>query len=356
MTERFTEPTVYLTGYTATNMAGILQYLEDSGNQDFIETMRAAEADGVKSAEMLCSMYAKLCYKALAIGQNVNITRVRDIPDNLKGCFKAGHGSIFEHVGMSFIIRNCSRVFTHELVRHRIGTAFSQTSGRYVRLNIGGTRIVWDPILDGCQELSEALLEYMEAIVYLMECRKGLRKIPDLADDTYSIPEDCFAVDNTVFPPRIILAQPEVMWVPDNSFDFATKKKITSAIRRHAPNGQTNEMGFSCNIRSLRHTILMRTGRHSEWEIRKVFEQIYRLAKHQFPLLFFDAKEEIVEGITEVTGMKMQPYEKTISDYSDQELVAELKERDATFADVVPAEPQTESEVTKDESDAAVQD
>ncbi len=91
--------------------------------------------------------------------------------------------------------------------------------------------------------------------------------------------------------------------------DFARKKKITSALRRIAPNGQSNEIGFTVNLRSLRHTLMLRTSRHAEWEIRLVFNQLYQLLKDKYPMIFYGAKEEMVEGLLEISGMKMQPYE-----------------------------------------------
>ncbi len=329
-TSRFTKPKVYLTGYTATNMAEIRRYLQDSGQEDFIKTLHQAEEQGVRPAEALISMYAKLCYKSLVVGHNANISQVRDIPGNIAGCFKQGHGSVFEHVMVNFLVTDCSRVFTHELVRHRIGTAFSQTSGRFCRIVIGGTQIIWDPILDGCQEIFAEALGHIEKAVYLAECKKGLR-MPPVHDQENMTPnpEMCFqrgGADGDVVEGTAI-EYPDLMWVPDNSFDFAKRKKITSAIRRIAPNGQSNEIGFSCNIRSLRHTILMRTGRHSEWEIRYVFEQIYLLSKEKFPLLFTDAKEEVVDGLIEVTGMRMQPYEVDITAVSKEDFAAEAKRR-----------------------------
>ena len=50
----------------------------------------------------------------------------------------------------------------------------------------------------------------------------------------------------------------------DTMKDFAHKKAATSALRRLAPNGQSNEMGMTQNLRTLRHTILWISngGRH----------------------------------------------------------------------------------------------
>lgn len=95
--------------------------------------------------------------------------------------------------------------------------------------------------------------------------------------------------------------------------DQVKKKQLTSALRRMLPNGQANEMGFTLNLRTLRHTVQIRTSRHAEWEIRCVFGQVYRMTKERWPLLYYGDKEEIVDGMVEVSGMKMQPYDKTES-------------------------------------------
>jgi thymidylate synthase (FAD) len=286
---KFVEPKVYWVGYQKINEAEVHRYLKDSGNEDFLESMEAARKGGLTDAEILCSMFAKLCYKSLTLGHNENISRVRDIEDNLRNCFDVGHGSVFEHVNFNFIIADCSRVFTHELVRHRTGTAFSQNSGRFIRLD--EIDIVFDPILEPIRDLCQ---------------------VKQLHDEVwYKRAVEAIGLKNMK--------------------NFTQKKKITSALRRFAPNGQSNEIGFSVNLRSLRHTVMMRTGRHAEWEIRKVFEQIYLLLKNVYPTIFHGAKEEVIGGIIEVTGMLMQPYEKTadvlLSELTDEQLEAELNRR-----------------------------
>jgi len=87
----------------------------------------------------------------------------------------------------------------------------------------------------------------------------------------------------------------------DDIKDFAVKKKITSAMRRLLPNGQSNEIGFSVNLRSLRHTIALRTSRHAEWEIRVIFNQIFDLVMDRYPAIFQDSIVELVDGINEIT-------------------------------------------------------
>jgi thymidylate synthase (FAD) len=321
---RFVTPKVYLCGYTEMHEPGVLRFLKESGNEDFWQSIQEARAKGISSAEILCSMFGKLCYRALTTGHNANITRVRDIENNIRGTFDQGHGSVFEHVGWNFVIDDCSRVFTHELVRHRIGTAFSQTSGRYCRLD--RINMVWDPVLDPVKGLWEDHLKKTEDVIYLTECKLGLRKPAPGWEG--AAPEACLVLrESDGWQDRAESRR----WVPDESFDFATRKKITSAIRRIAPNGQDNEIAFSVNLRSLRHTIMLRTARFAEWEIRVVFAEIYRQLKELYPLIFHGAKEEIVDGLVEVSGMKCQPYEKAadvvLAEMTDEEVVYYLKTR-----------------------------
>lgn len=264
---QFVTPEVYFVGHSQIDAAGLESYLRASGNEDFLQTIEAARRQGLSDGEVLCSFFAKLCYKSLTLGQNANVSRVRDIPDNLRACWDQGHGSVWEHVSLNFVVRNCSRILTHELVRHRAGTAFSQTSGRYVRGD--EVDIVFDPILDPVRERALALQRHIE---------------------------------------QEYLAMVDEMGLPGMK-DFTLKKKVTSALRRFLPNGQSNEIGFSVNLRALRHTVQLRTSRHAEWEIRHVFNQIYRLTKDKYPLLYHGAREDVVDGLVEVSGMRMQPYE-----------------------------------------------
>jgi len=255
----FVLPKTYLIGYTSLNLDGLKEYLEDTNQTEFLNDIEEAQKSGINDGEILCSFYAKACYASLVLNKNKNITRIRDIEDNVKGILNSGHGSVLEHCQLNFMITNCSRVFTHELVRHRVGTAFSQTSGRYVRTD--KLNVVIDPILEPAYDLVEEAREFLESWYKRLETRLDINNIKD----------------------------------------FNHKKKLTSAMRRLLPNGQSNEIGVSLNLRTLRHTLEMRTSEHAEWEIRLVFNQIYNLVKQKFPLMFFDAKENMINGLLGIT-------------------------------------------------------
>ena len=61
-----------------------------------------------------------------------NRTKNADAQKYIDNILKSGHGSVLEHAQYSFLLYGVGRDFTHELVRHRTGVAFSQVSQRYV--------------------------------------------------------------------------------------------------------------------------------------------------------------------------------------------------------------------------------
>lgn len=257
-------PQTFLVGITTPDFEGIRAYLEATNQEQFLDEF--SEAYQELGPIALCSFYAKLCYKSLVEGKNKNISRTRDIRKNIEGCFDVGHGSLFEHVNLNFVTTNCSRVFTHELVRHRVGTAFSQTSGRYV--SVEEAELVLPPQMkQQYPELAQKFEDKLEEIKELV------------SEGRYII-----GLDN-------------------GGVDFATKKWWTSQLRRIMPSGQTNEIGWSVNIRSLRHMIEMRTSRHAEWEIRVVFNQVVDIIKKKYPLILYGSNEEVVDDLVEYTNL-----------------------------------------------------
>ena len=257
--KHFVLPKVYFIGATALDPNSLHQYLSDTDQREFLGDIKEAYEKGLNPGEILCSFYAKLCYASLTDKKNKNISKTRDIKSNILSILDSGHGSVLEHCQLNFVITNCSRVFTHELVRHRVGTAFSQTSGRYVRSDV--LNLVIDPILEPIQNEVEELRKHIEDWYKVIEMKSGLSEMKD----------------------------------------FDKKKKMTSALRRLLPNGQSNEMGFSLNLRTLRHTLEMRTSEHAEWEIRYVFEQIYWLLAAKYPMMFSDATTITIDDLSKVT-------------------------------------------------------
>jgi|HubBroStandDraft_4_1064222.scaffolds.fasta_scaffold221302_2 thymidylate synthase (FAD) len=254
----FVLPKVFFIGATSVDLNSLIEYLNYTDQYEFVEDIESARIQGINEGEILCSFYAKLCYSSLTDKKNKNISKVRSISDNLTNILDTSHGSVIEHCSLNFVVTDCSRVFTHELVRHRVGTAFSQTSGRYVRNDV--LKLVIDPILEPVYN------EIEQARIYIQNIYKEIEK-------------------------KLLIGEE----------NFDKKKKLTSAMRRIMPNGQSNEIGFSVNLRTLRQTIEARTSRHAEWEIRNVFNQIFELVREKYPLIFSDSKVCFIDGLNEIT-------------------------------------------------------
>ena len=111
------EPRVYLVGRQTLDAAALDRFLRDVG--------ATWSTDSEVGAERLCEVAGRLCYMSFGKGR-------KNSAEYLANIIESAHGSVLEHAVWNFIIAGVSRSFTHELVRHRAGFAFSQLSQRYV--------------------------------------------------------------------------------------------------------------------------------------------------------------------------------------------------------------------------------
>ena len=247
-------PEIYLIGESKINPTELKRFLTNLGAPEWESTSKS-------DVEILPEFYGRLCYKSFKPGLNPNVTKVRDNgKEYLSNILKIGHESVLEHSQLNFVFDNVSRVFTHELVRHRAGVAISQESLRFVRLDNLKT---WVPSV--ILENAEATELFFAAYRTLENAQKQLAEIFDIV----------------------------------NISDFAVKKELTSAFRRIAPIGLATTIGWTTNIRALRWVIEQRTSRHAEEEIRQVFDKVARMVYRKYPSLFQDMAATRVRGILE---------------------------------------------------------
>lgn len=288
------QPTTFLVAKTEPMFHGVRGFLQETEQSDFMRDWEDATGlekkemvdikGGVAPAGRLVSMFAKMCYRSLVPGKNENVKKTRSIADNIKSIIDSGHGSVLEHVSMSFVTVNCSRVFTHELVRHRTGTAFSQTSGRYCTPE--SAQMIVPPIAETTQitryddhEENDAGEDVPIARLF----REHLEGTKELIEN--------------------VRQQLEVDDMP-----MAERKYWTSFLRRIMPSGANNEIAWTANVRMLRHMIEMRTSRHAEWEIRVVFNDVARIMLEVWPWALY-GKEAIAidteDGLFEYKNLRV---------------------------------------------------
>ncbi len=200
-----------------------------------------------RDGQALIEFAGRICYESYEPGLNPNVTRIREDPaDYYRNIMVKGDGSILEHGYTHWAILHVSRVCSHEIVRHRVGTAISQESLRYVR---PPEIKFWIP-----DELNE-------------DQRRAMQKAVEDSERAY----------------RDLEKQ-----VPWEKLSMDHKKRLTSALRRILPDGLATNLIWSANHRTLRWVIEMRTDPAAEVEIRMVFDQIAEACIRDYPYLYGD--------------------------------------------------------------------
>ncbi|ASJ11333.1 FAD-dependent thymidylate synthase [Thermococcus sp. P6] len=161
-------------------------------------------------------------------------TTMSDVENHLPRVLGYGHESILEHAVLTFSIEGCSRVCSHQLVRHRLAS-YTQQSQRYIKLNpmdVEETFVIPGAVKDH-PELYEKWKRLMREAMELYEesCGKGVHQ------------EDA----------RFILPQ-------------AVRTKIVVTM----------------NLRELKHFLGLRACERAQWEIREVaWKMLEEIAKNE---------------------------------------------------------------------------
>ncbi len=163
-----------------------------------------------------------------------------------------GHNSVLEHSWLMVQFNNCSRGFTHELVRHRL-MAISQESTRFVdytsskQFDLGNISIKF--IVPPHRDENETII------------------LPDGRQMTLAQ----MAADTEQF----YTALRQAGWAPEDA-------------RQILPNGIKSQIVISCNFREWRHIFYMRTAKPAHWEIRSVMCPLLTELKTIIPVIFED--------------------------------------------------------------------
>jgi len=191
------------------------------------------------SPERLVLNAARLCWKSGEAGETELSPSDLTLLETLK---RSGHHSPFEHVSFTFLIKNISRVASHQLVRHRLAS-YTQQSFRYT-----------EP--DSAYVLPEALLseKVKEKVLKAIEENKHLYS--ELVDA--GVPKE------------------------DARYLFM-------------PAG-TSDIVVTMNARELLHFFTVRTCQRAQFEIRTIAEAMLLLCREKAPNLFSDAGPNCVRG------------------------------------------------------------
>lgn len=213
--------------------------------------------EAIGSSAELIKFAGQLCY--LSLGQQR--TRNKDASGYLKNIKISGHGSVLEHATYSVLLYGVSRALTHELVRHRAGTAFSQVSQRYVPVH---------------------KVRFVEAFEY--------RSDPALHASFEAWIDRCLVEYE---------AREKILLKGSAESTTALRKQVRQAARRCLPNEAEAPMVMTANLRAWRHIIDQRCNEHADVEIRRMAYRLFLVLAAADPLLWEDYEAvEMPDGKT----------------------------------------------------------
>jgi thymidylate synthase (FAD) len=255
-------PGVVVLARPQTNVAGLAGFLEGF-DPDLCFPEYLDDPIELPDSSQLCKTAGQTCYASFGPRRSKN-----DIAAAyFERLTSAGHGSVLEHSNFSFLLYGISRSVTHELVRHRAGTGFSQISQRYVSGSV--LRFVERP-------------EYQED----EELHKLFEERADRAAAEYEAMAD-----------RLLGRQEGGASMLSADYRTDARKKVQQTARSLLPNETEAPMVFTGNVRALRHIIEMRADAHAESEIRNLALRIFLCLRTVDPILFGDYElAELLDG------------------------------------------------------------
>lgn len=177
------------------------------------------ETDAVGS-QALAEFAGRACYQSWTKPNPSTATNA----GYLRHILEVGHDSVLRHGSVTFYVTGVSRSFTHELIRHHVGTAYSQLSQRYVEADPEG--FVIPPVLrDNADEVSRledawnrAVIDYDQTVAVLLhqgksrkEAREAARAyLPNCAETKIVVTGNHEAWRNVVIARGTVFADAEI--------------------------------------------------------------------------------------------------------------------------------------------------
>jgi len=227
----FTEPKVFLLARPNLCLDQLKSFISECGH-DFTSEKPKSGADA------LIEMGGRQCY--CSFGKLFYNNEMF-----LKHALTLGHGSIFEHPNFTFGVTRCSRGFTHQMVRHRAGCAYSQESTHYIKYTKESARFYVDKYaLKEDKELWETSLGAM-----LEKYEMAFKILKDAGSERHN---------------------------------------SSGAARQLLPQAIESKLMITANVRAIRHIIEDRCNSHNTLEIRLVTSQMLTIMKTEAPAAFQD--------------------------------------------------------------------
>jgi len=213
-----------------------------------------------KPGEELVEVAGRVCYMSFGKKQSP-----RSNCEYILNLIASGHESVLEHVNWTFLLAGISRAFTHQLVRHRVGLAFSQLSQQY-------------------HEETDAVFVEPEHLKGSPQAMKTWREAISTVQQAYK----------TVLDSLMRETASSIGGLDKKEF----KRAMYSAARSILPNATETKIVMTANARALRHIFAVRGTIPGDIEMRQVMAGLFRLVQAEAPALFSDFRlETLPDGI-----------------------------------------------------------
>jgi thymidylate synthase (FAD) len=227
----------------------------DGAYQEFLDAFLPAgkafwtESSTATPTERLVEFAGRVCYMSFGPRQSKKTT-----VEYIHNLIRNGHDSVLEHATWTIALLGVSRAFTHQLVRHRVGFAFSQLSQQY-------------------HDESDARFVRPEGIDKVPEAAAAWDKAMRDSQTTYrKILKTLAAADRAA--PSVELRE--------------ATRALRAAARSVLPNATETAILITANARALRHFFKVRGSIIGDAEMRCVAATLLQLVGPEAPALFSD--------------------------------------------------------------------
>ncbi len=293
-------------GYAVATYRRDFELSESRVRAKALALVRAKGQDLGTDGERLIECAGRSCYDSYGVGRPSDQyhEHIKDVD----------HGSVTEHVWMTFFLGNLSRGLTHELVRHRVGIAISQRSTRYVDEN--GSDWVLHPMIEAYLKdatIAESGVAAAGGLTDAALMEEALHVTMEMAKNTYGSLVDKLQA-----------------WALKKGIEkFAARKQARGAARGLLGNALLTEMVWSCNVRTLRGAILKQRGNGAaDAEIRALAGLLYEAALPHWGAYLNDFKRRpAADGLADELYLPNSPQEQL------KGALARIKELEKQIAD-----------------------
>lgn len=217
--------------------AAIYHYLPPAKN--------GVNAGPSEDGEYLIEFAGRACYQSFD-RPNPATAKTRDYIR--KNILEKDHGSVLEHASATFYIEQVSRSLTHELIRHRAGTAYSELSQRYV--DMAEVEFVMPPAFRNAGITDEEWQDEPSWASAKASYRHGVDYLDEMAG--------------------------------------LRGKRAREAARAFMPSATETKIVMTANYRAWRHILRMRGSEHADAEIRELAVEILGQLHDEAPSVFGD--------------------------------------------------------------------